>query len=123
MRNLVLPGESRVVDILKNQTKGFKVKGNDVIEYCDYALYNDENNFLFQPYKISKYEVANKNNAEINNLIKEVERLKKELQAKTNRVEELSIELQKLNNKIELLKRPHRTSLFLRKEKKRKKKR
>ncbi|MDR0602975.1 MAG: hypothetical protein LBG80_01560 [Bacteroidales bacterium] len=72
-----------VVDILKNQVKGFKTKGSEVVEYADYALFNDTKKLLYSPYESHKIKDAKKNDEKINELTAEVERLKIELQNKT----------------------------------------
>jgi proteasome lid subunit RPN8/RPN11 len=90
-----------VVDILRKQDKGFKTKGNDVVEYSDYALFNDENNKLFSPY--GKIEIVKKNDERINELTEEVKRLRKELQLKEKEIECLKSDLQNKTNEINQL--------------------
>jgi proteasome lid subunit RPN8/RPN11 len=49
-----------VVDILKKQTKGFKIKGTKVLEFSDYTLFNDKKNLLFSPYESLDIEIVRK---------------------------------------------------------------
>jgi proteasome lid subunit RPN8/RPN11 len=81
-----------VVDILRKQDKGFKTKGNDVVEYSDYALFNDGTDKLFSPY--GKIEIVKKNDERINEMTEEVKRLRKELQLKEKEIECLKSDLQ-----------------------------
>ncbi|MDR2511730.1 MAG: hypothetical protein LBC89_04635 [Bacteroidales bacterium] len=90
-----------VVDILKNQIKGFKTKGNEVVEYTDFALFNDENNLLYSPYENHKIKVVKKNDEKINELAVEIERLEKDLQSKTEENIELKKELQQKEDDLE----------------------
>lgn len=48
-----------VVDIIREEHKGYKVLSGDVFEFKDYSLYNSEQNRLFQPYE-------NKNRVKVN---------------------------------------------------------
>jgi len=91
-----------VVDILKKQDKGFKTKGSEVVEFSDYALFNDEKNILFSPY--SKIEIVKKNNGRIDELTDEIKRLKQDLQNKKSEVEQYKEKLQVKEKDIESLK-------------------
>ena len=93
-----------VVDILGKKHKGFKTKGNDVVEYSNYALFNEENNLLFLPYENQKIEIVKKGNGRIDELTEEVKRLEKELQSKISEVEQCEKKLQLKENDIEILK-------------------
>ena len=92
-----------VVDILRKQHKGFKTKNNNVVEFSNYALFNDEKNNLFSPYESHKIEIVRKNNRQIDELIEEVKQLKKELQYKISEVEQCEEELQLKEKNIESL--------------------
>jgi len=83
-----------VVDIKKEQHKGFKTKGSDVVEFSDYALFNDEKNILFPLYESYKIEIVRKNDGRINELTEEVKRLKFDLQSKTTDINQLQKTLQ-----------------------------
>jgi predicted nucleic acid-binding Zn-ribbon protein/proteasome lid subunit RPN8/RPN11 len=93
-----------VVDILGKKHKGFKTKGNDVVEYSDYALFNDETNLLLLPYENHKIEIVKKSNGRIDELTDEIKRLKKELQSKISEVEQCEEKLQLKEKDIEHLK-------------------
>lgn len=89
-----------VVDILKGLHKGFKTKGSEVIEFSDYALFNEARNNLFSPYENQKKQSVGKYDLQIDDeLIQEVERLK----CKVEKLEKEIIELKKEN--VELKKR------------------
>jgi 26S proteasome regulatory subunit N11 len=83
-----------VADILQHKTKGFKVQDAEVLEFPDYALFNDEKNLLFSPYESHKIEIIKKNDEKINELTAEVERLKADLQTQTDEIEKLKQSLQ-----------------------------
>lgn len=93
-----------VVDILRKQHKGFKTKGNDIGEYADYALFNNEKNNLFSPYDNRKIEIVKKNNEQIDGLVEEVKQLKKDLNNKISEAEKCEEKLQLKEKDIESLK-------------------
>ncbi len=93
-----------VVDILRKQDKGFKTKGNDVVEFSDYALFNDGKNKMFLPYENQKIEIVKKNDGLIVELTEEVKQLKKDLQHKISEVEKCEEKLKLKEKDIEYLK-------------------
>ena len=93
-----------VVDILRKQDKGFKTKKNDIVEFSDYALFNDEKNVLFSPYKpYNKIKVVEKSNVRIDELTEEIKQLKQDLQHKISEVEQCEKKLQLQEKNIEIL--------------------
>jgi proteasome lid subunit RPN8/RPN11 len=90
-----------VVDILQHKTKGFKVKSTEVLEFSDYALFNDEKNLLFSPYESHKIEIVKKTDEKINELTAEVERLKTDLQTQTDENTELKKVVQQKEKELE----------------------
>ena len=93
-----------VVDILRKQVKGFKTKGSDVVEFSNFALFNDGKNILFLPYENNKIEIIKKNDGRIVELTEEVKRLKRNLQYKISEVEKYEQKLQLKEKYIEYLK-------------------
>ena len=81
-----------VADILKKQHKGFKTKGNNVVEYSDYALF-DENNRLFSPYE-KKIKIVKGNDRQVNELTSKVEHWKQQAKHFENENLELKKKLQ-----------------------------
>jgi proteasome lid subunit RPN8/RPN11 len=79
-----------VADILGKQTKGFKTKGTEVIEFTDYKLFYDKKNTLSDPY--SKIKVVSEKDRKIASLEEEIEHLNKE-------IERLNKEIERLNKK------------------------
>ena len=90
-----------VVDIIRKQHMGFRVTGNRVVEFSDYALFNNEKNTLSSPY--NKIGIVKKSNGQIDEMAKEVKVLKIELQLKEKEIERLNTELQLKEKEIERL--------------------
>lgn len=93
-----------VVDILRKQHKGFKTKGNGIVEYNDYALFNDEKNSLFSPYDNRKIEIVKKNSEQTDRLTEEVKQLKRDMEYKISEVNQCNEKLQLQEKDIERLK-------------------
>lgn len=60
-----------VVDIINEDIKSFKVKGDEVVEFRQYALYNNEKKLLFRPYESKETAEAGQTNTGIIELKKE----------------------------------------------------
>lgn len=91
-----------VVDNLRKQHKGFKTKGNDVIDFSNYALFNEEQNILFSPF--AKIAVVKKNK-QADELIRENNGLKKdndELKKENDELKRESDELKRENEQFKM---------------------
>jgi proteasome lid subunit RPN8/RPN11 len=77
-----------VVDILKKQHKGFKSKGNEVVDFTDYKLFNDEKNILLDPFPIIK--IVKESDRRISELEEENKRLKEENETLKKKLSEKS---------------------------------
>ena len=91
-----------VVDILRNQTKGFKIKGSEAFEFANFRLFNNEKNLLFFPYQRPTLQPVFKNSGRINQLTTEKERLKKDLQIQMDENAELRINLKQKEDELKL---------------------
>jgi proteasome lid subunit RPN8/RPN11/FtsZ-binding cell division protein ZapB len=88
-----------VVDILKKQIKGFKTNGGEVLEFDNYALFNDEQNRLFPPYQ--KVKIINEKDRIIKELREENKELREENKELREKIKELEEENQLLKKKRE----------------------
>lgn len=87
-----------VVDNIKKKHKGFKTKGDDVIDFSNYALFNEEQNILFSPFEKIEDIKKNKQTDELikenNELKKENDELKRESDGLKKENEQLKMDLQ-----------------------------
>ena len=92
-----------VVDIIRKQHKGFKVKAKEVVEFSDYALFNDKKDTLFSPYEIPKIEIVKKNDRRITELEEEIKRNKIDLHYKISEIEKYEAKLKIKEKDIQFL--------------------
>jgi proteasome lid subunit RPN8/RPN11 len=96
-----------VVDILKDQIRGFKTKGDNVIEYEDFRLFNEEKNLLSLPCKSSKIKVVKESDRQIEKLEKENTELEKENAELKKKIKNLLAEKKKWRKKRKGKKKRH----------------